>query len=223
MHEASSRESFWAGIVLVAAPLLTVFAMAHHPTAGGESTAERLASMVRLGALASWVHGILIALVLAIFLGLLAFAARLGWSFPVRAGAIVYGLGVVCMVGAALVSGFIVPGLAERYVDASRAAMEAAMPAFHLSHEANQALAKVGTVAMSAGIFLWSLVLVNRPGWLRALGLFGLLVGSFPVLGLLLGRLELDVHGMFLVVLGQALWQVAAGAWMLRRDESHVS
>ncbi|MFQ5527379.1 MAG: hypothetical protein ACE5GX_14085 [Thermoanaerobaculia bacterium] len=218
-QDPSPSRDFWSGLVLIVAPLLSVFAMAHHPTAHGETTADRLSSMIRQATLGSWVHGALIALMVAIFIALVTFAGRLGWtSGRVRAGVIAYFVGVICMVGAALVSGFLVPGLAERYVDSSPTEMEASLPVFHLAHEANQALAKAGAVGMSTGIFFWSLVLIARAGWLRAVGAFGLAAGLLPILGLIVGRLHLDVHGMLAVVVAQALWQIAVGVWLLRGD-----
>ncbi len=223
-NKLAPKATRWSAAVLIAGPILSVFAMAHHPTAGGASTAERLASMTRHASLGGFVHGALIVLMVGIFIGLVTFAGILGWRIGrVRAGVIAYSVGVVCMVGAALVSGFLVPGLAERYVDATPAEMEAVVPVLHFCHEANQTLAKAGTMAMSAGIFLWSLVLLTRPGWLRIVGVFGLAVGALPVLGLVLGRLHLDVHGMLLVVLAQAIWTVAIGVWMVGAARSSGS
>ena len=209
----------WSGVTLIAAPVLSVFAMAHHPSTGGSGTAERLAEMVRESTISSAVHGALIALMIATLIGFFTVAGLLGWgSARVRAGAIAYSIGVVCMVGAALVSGFIIGALAERYVDATPTEMEVAVPSFHLAHGANQALAKTGAVAMSAGIFFWSWVMLRGAGLQRGLASLGLLVGLAPVVGPVSGRLTLDVHGMLLVVVAQSLWTVGVGIWVLRAD-----
>ncbi|MDH3523269.1 MAG: hypothetical protein OES32_06750 [Acidobacteriota bacterium] len=212
-----SRASFWSGLTLVLAPLLSVFAMAHHPSTGGSGTAERLRQMSHEAGVSAVVHGALIALAIATLIGFFTVAGRLGWqSGRVRAGAVAYSIGVVCMVGAALVSGFVVSGMAQRYVDATPAEMEAALPAFHLAHAANQALAKTGAVAMSAGILFWSLVMLGRHGLLRGLGALGVPIALVPIAGLVAGYLRLDVHGMLLVVLGQSLWTLGVGVWLLR-------
>lgn len=210
------RADRWSGIVLIAAPLLSVFAMSHHPTVGPGGPAERMAEIVHEAPLTTAVHGGLMALMVAILLALAAAAARLGWSHArVRSGAVLYSLGVLCMVGAATVSGFVVPDLAAGLVDAPATTLEAATPAFALAHAVNQALARIGAVAMSAGIALASLVMLGRSRLERGLGGFGLLVGLVPILGLLAGSLQLDVHGMLLVLAGQSLWTLGVGIWLL--------
>ena len=94
----SSSADRWAAMTLIAAPLLSVFAMSHHPSTGGGSTAERLAEIVRETPLTAAVHGGLMALMVAILIGLLTVAGRLGWSSGrVRAGSLAYSIGVVCM------------------------------------------------------------------------------------------------------------------------------
>lgn len=222
MNRPSS--DLWSGVVLILAPLLSVFAMAHHPSTGGAGAAERLAEMVRESTISSSVHGGLIALMIATLIGFFTVAGRLGWRRArVQAGAIAYSIGVLCMVGAALVSGFIIAALAERYVDATPAEMEAAMPSFHLASSANQALAKTGAVAMSAGIFFWSWCMLRGSRLQRGLGALGLLVGLAPAASLLTGRLVLDVHGMLLVVVAQSLWTVGVGIWLLVADPEPVT
>lgn len=216
-----------AGWALIVGPLLSVFAMSHHPSAGASGTAERMAELVRLGPLSAVVHGSLIALMVLIFWGLTRLAGVLGWSSSgVQLAAIAYGLGVVCMTGAAAVSGFIVPGLAGQYEAATPAATKAAVAVFRFSFEVNQALAKIGAVAQSAGIFLWSWALARRaeaPTWVRAVGWIGLAVGALPVIGLVAGRLTLNVAGMTAVVLAQAAWTMGVGAWLVTRARRGAS
>ena len=209
------RSSGWA---LVLGTVLSVFAMAHHPSAGASGAAARLAEMAREATLSGIVHGALIALMLVVFFGLVGLAGVLGFGLGrVRAGLIAYSAGVVCMIGAALLSGFIVPALAGSYAGSPETA-EALVPIFSLCFRANQALAEVGVVAQSAGIFFWSWVLLGRSGWVRGVGWLGLGAGAVPILGLLSGRLHLDVHGMLAVVVLQALWTIAVGVWLIQRS-----
>lgn len=204
-----------AGWSLVVGTALSVFAMAHHPSAGATGTAARLAEMAREATLSGVVHGGLIALMVLVLFGLVGLAGALGFGLGrVRAGLIAYSVGVVCMIGAALVSGFIVPGLATSYTGSAEA-IEGLVPVFSLCFRANQALAQVGVVAQSVGLFFWSLVLLERPSWVRGVGLLGLAVGVLPILGLLSGRLHLDVHGMLAVVVAQALWTMGTGIWLI--------
>jgi hypothetical protein len=220
LHDDRSNLDRVSGWSLVAGTALSVFAMAHHPSAAASGTAERLAEMARMATLSAVVHGTLIALMLLIVFGLVGLAGALGFGLArVRAGMVAYSAGVVCMLGAALVSGFIVPALAGSYAGSTEN-MDLLAPVFSLCFRANQALAEVGVVAQSVGIFLWSLVLLGRSEGVRWVGWLGFVAGALPVLGLLAGRLHLDVHGMLAVVVLQAMWTIAAGVWLIRRGRS---
>ncbi len=70
---------------------------------------------------------------------------------------------------------------------------------------------------MSAGIVCWSLDLCRNPGSLRAVGLFGCLVGLVPALALMFGEIHLDVHGMTEVVVVQAAWNIAVALLIIYR------
>jgi len=80
----------------------------------------------------------------------------------------------------------------------------------------NQALAHLGAVAMSVGITAWSLDLVRGAGAERALGVFGVAIGLGSAGALILGALQLDVHGMMLVLLLQVIWTTGVGVLLLR-------
>src|SRR5690349_197709 len=97
-----------AGITLIAATLLSVLAMAHHPTLTTPDITQALQQLKELAELSAWVHGILIGLMLLIFWCLTEYSLRRGVEKPlVRAGLIFYGAGVVAMIGAATVSGWL--------------------------------------------------------------------------------------------------------------------
>lgn len=197
--------------------LLSVFAMAHHPSAAASGTADRLAEMADKATISAIVHGGLIGLMLLVFVGFVGLADVLGLGLRrVRAGLVAYGAGVVCMLGAAIVSGFVVPGLATSYAGGSAEELTAVVPVLSLCFRANQALAEVAVVAQSVGILCWSLVLAGKSGWIRMVGWLGLAAAGLPVIGLLAGRLHLDVHGMLAVVVVQAVWTLAVGFWLVR-------
>ncbi|HXV60619.1 MAG TPA: hypothetical protein VEK15_07995 [Vicinamibacteria bacterium] len=199
---------------------LSVVLMAHHPSTGAGDTASLVEELSREAALTSGVHGGLIALMGCLLLGFTGFSEHLGLEkLRIRAALGAYGLGIAFMIVAAMVSGFIVPGLASRYASEAAAAsvLESVRPTLRLCFQANQSAAEAGTVAMSIAILLWSWALLVRSGPSRAIGAFGLAVGAVPPLALLVGRLELDVHGMGAVVLAQAVWSVAVAVWLYRR------
>jgi hypothetical protein len=203
--------------VILVGSILSVFAMGHHPSVSG-SGAAAVAELAREAALARLVHGSLIALMVAMIYGFWVFAERLDLSAgAVRLGMVSYLVGVGAMIGAALISGFVVTGLGERYAGADPAAIEAVRHLMSFGHAGNQALAKLGVLAMSAAILLWSTRLARRTGANRAIGWLGVAVGLVPPVLLLSGRLQLHVAGMGAVVIAQGVWNLAIGVQLIRR------
>jgi len=208
-----------AAVTIGLGAVASILLMARHPTTGARDPADVVGEIVAESATTRFVHGALIVVMWAVFLGLVELAGRLGWRRArVRGGAIVYGAGVAAMTGAALVSGFVVPDLAGRYAGSPAPELEGIAPLLRLCFASNQALAAAGVTAMSAGIVLWSTAMLSLASRARPVGLLGLIVGALPVLGLLTGRLRLHLHGMGAVIVAQALWSVAVSAWMLLDD-----
>lgn len=191
--------------------VLTVLAMAHHPT--GVAQTESVRAVVQGAALAAWVHGILIVLQFVVLFGFLEFAEELGWEFRrVRSATAAYALGAVAMTGAALVNGFVVPRLTLDH--AMRGGTEALTPSLRFAWQANQVLAQAGTIAISAAIVGWSAVLLGRGTGARILGLTGLAIGVGILLAVVVGALRLDVQGMGAVLIAQAAWSVGVAVWL---------
>ncbi|HET9388142.1 MAG TPA: hypothetical protein VFO44_00705 [Steroidobacteraceae bacterium] len=218
---SSASAGSLAGIVLMSASLLEIPAMLHHPEVRMQNPSQAIAQLTALNTLAAWVHGTLIALMLLILTGLTEFARRRDLRRPlIRTGLVVYAAGVVGMIGAALVSGYItgrVPGTTLS-VGAEDLAITTRLLALCMLF--NQAFARFGALAMSAGIALWSLDLARLPGLARALGSLGVVIGVFCVATLILGVLQLDVRGMLLVIVLQAIWCVGLGLFLWRSAQA---
>jgi hypothetical protein len=163
------------------------------------------------------VHGSLIALMLMGYWALTEFALQRGVERPlVRAGLVFYGAGVMAMIGAAAVAGFMTakaPALAARSADTD---LHLAALLINFTGLMNETMANLGMVAMSAGILAWSIGLLHSAGWPRAVGIIGVLVGVGPAVALIAGGLNLNVVGMMLVILGQAVWNVGIGVLLIR-------
>jgi hypothetical protein len=205
-----------AGAILLAATLLEVLAMAHHPSVHTPDVAAAVQQIGQLAKLSAWVHGVVLSAMLCIAYGMLEFTLRRGWSRPwIRAGSIAYGSGALVMIGAGLVSGFILPGLAAAtpHVSAIDLAINAQL--LVLCRELNQSCANFATVAMSAGMLCWSLDLLGERGRVRWLGILGVLTSVLPATLLVSGALRLNVQGMSEVVWLWALWNfaVALSLW----------
>ena len=217
-YERTDRTSTAPGIVLLVASLLEVLGMLHHPSVQTSDISQAVEQIARFSRLSAIVHGVLIALMLLIAYGLVDFAFRRGLPRPlIRAGGIAYGCGVLVMVGAALVSGFIIPGVASLTPHATAVDLQINLQILLLCRVLNQSCANFAVVAMSVGIVCWSLDLCRNSGSLRAVGVFGCLVGLLPALALIFGGVHLDVPGMTEVVVAQAAWNIAVALLIIYR------
>jgi|GEM_PF-664778 len=222
-HE-SKRVSAIPGIILLVASLLEVLAMLHHPSVQTSNTALAVEKIGQFSTLSAVVHGVLITLMLLIAYGFVDFAVRRGLHRPwIRAGAISYGCGVLVMIGAALVSGFIITELASLIPHVTSVELQINQQVLLLCGVLNQSCANFAVVAMSAGIVCWSLDLCSDAGSRRAIGVFGCLVGLVPALALMLGKVHLDVQGMNAVVAIQAAWNMAVAVLMLTANQLKAS
>jgi hypothetical protein len=216
--EARSRPAARAaGALLIGGSILEIAAMAHHPSVHAHDRVAVLAQLQALSAASAWVHGVLIALMLTVFFALTEFAWQRGITRPaIRAGLIAYAAGVVAMMGAALVDGFVTPRVAMLSPAVSAADLQVTAQLLDLCKLLNQALAGLGAIAMSVGITAWSLDLLRAVGAERALGAIGMAIGLGCVAALIAAVLQLDVHGMMLVLVLQTIWTTGVGVLLLR-------
>lgn len=216
MSNPNTSPSPAGGIVLIISSLLSVAAMAHHPSITAPDIGTALQQLKDLAGLSGWVHGILIALMLVNLYVLVEFCLERGITRPlVRAGLIAYCAGVVAMIGAATVSGWITPKLAWLVATPTDQDLHVLALLINFSGTLNRTLADMGAVAMSAGIFFWSVGLMHSKGAPRLVGLLGLLVGILPAVGLVLSLFHLNVQGMMAVVALQGLWMIALGVLLI--------
>jgi hypothetical protein len=213
-HPASGRV---AGALIAAASLLSVVLMAHHPSVATPNIADAVAELARQATLTRQVHGGLIVLLGVLGLGFIELSRRLGIDRRTVQGALVaYAVGSGAMIGAALISGFIVPGLGVTYVAAPAADLEPLRYVLVLCRLGNRTLAGFAVSAMSAAILLWSIELLRAPRAAPIAGCLGVLVAVGPVALLAFGAMTLDVGGMTLVVVAQALWSLAVSVPLMR-------
>ena len=207
---SQSRLFGWA---LIAAGVLAVVFMLHHPVAEGGNLAERLASMESMRGVASWVHGLLCAVLVVIWAGLMGLSQNLGWHrFAPVCGFVCISAGSLLYIGAAMISGFVVPELAA---DGSAGAAKSTHQILALLWHGNQALANAGAVATAAAIGFLSCSMLSRSGLLQWTGGVGVVIAGATLLGLVLGWIALDVRGMTLVTIAHSGWYVLAGLCLL--------
>jgi hypothetical protein len=205
-----------AGIILIASSVLAVLFMAHHPTAETHDAAALAADIGGKASLSRFVHGGLIALLAAQLFAFTVFCRWVGAERgAVGAGLVAYAIGTGAMIGAALISGFVVSDLATHYAHEAAGDSQAFMDLLRISMTGNQALAKLGVITMSIAIVLWAFALfrTHRPVWVA---IVGLLAGLVPAVALATGLIHLDVAGMLLVVIAETVWNLSVGVLLVR-------
>lgn len=219
MNTPSSREPgvLLPGLLLIASGLLAPLFMLFHPTANGAGTAARLISLAEISSLSRHVHLAMILCLLALWLSLAFLSRRWPDSGWVWVAMRLYALGAIAMLGAALISGFLIGDYLQRALP-MLAHAEDALPSVLLAFSANQTLACFGTLLMSTGIVLWSVAMLRERGGLAmACGCCGVIAGFACLVGYATGLVSLDVPGMSFVVVAQSLWSCLLGLWAVCR------
>lgn len=192
-----------SGIALVAGSVGGVITMAIHPT-----NAATLP-------LAGPAHSLALVSVLLLFLGACGLTQRIAAIDRIAFTAIVtFAFACVAILVAGAVSGFIIPSIIQHMNrDVPDAAHE-----WHIVidgiFQINQGFARIYSVAASGAIILWSISAIRNGGLGRASAIYGCIVGPLIIIGIGIGHLRLDVHGMTVVAFAQVIWFVAVG-WQL--------
>lgn len=194
-----------AGIVLLVAAILTIVAMAHHP-----SEIEHGDAGIGM-TLGGFIHATMIVLLAANLWGLAIFSIRQALGGWMLAGLLAYGISFVGNLIAALVNGFIVPAVASQVDHAQTGDL------FVLLWQSNQAAAQLGIYAASAAFVFWSVFLLSRKKASDlVVGSLGLLAALVPGVALHTSLITLNVDGAFLAYGVQAAWTGLVGLLMFR-------
>jgi len=197
-----------SGIALITGSIGGIVTMAIHPTAGGPMTA---AQVDRLAVVSGVAHGLAIASVMVLFLGACGIARRIAAADRTAfAGIVVFGFACVAVFVAATVSGFILPAIMKHMArDASN--MNTWQIVIDSIFQINQAFARIYSVGASVAVILWSASILRNGGLGRGIGIYGCIVSALIIVGVGVGHLRLNVHGMAAVWFRQAIWFVIAG------------
>lgn len=200
-----------AGIALIAGSLGGILTMAIHPGQAWLPINDRHLSILSAAA-----HSLAIVSVLLLFLGSCRLAHRLAAPDRISFAAIVtYGFACVASMIAAAVSGFVMPDIMARMSRDVPAAAHQWQILISGMFQVNQAFSRIFAVATSAAVVLWSVSALRNGGLGRGIATYGCIIGSLIVLGIAIGHLRLDVHGMAIVALGQVIWFMLVGYRML--------
>jgi len=202
-----------SGIALIAGSLGTVVTMAIHPTASASLTPEQVDHLMSLSGLA---HSLAIVSVLSLFLGACGLARNIAAADRISFAALItFALGCIGIFIAATVSGFIIPSIMKHMAhDVPEATPQWKIVIYGI-FQINQAFASIYSVAASAAIILWSISALRNGGIGRGTAICGCIISALIIVGVCIGHLRMDVHGMAAVALGQTIWFILVGSHLL--------
>jgi hypothetical protein len=202
MSMPQERRAAVALLIGVVAPLLI---MGMHPT-GGDITRGG----ARLVMINHWVHGVALAAQPVVFLGLLGLW-RSSRSDVATAALVLYGFGIVAILSAATLSGFVAPDVVTDRV------------LLGYTGQLNQGFARVSVAAIGASLILWGTALWpigGRGGFARLPAAAGVIIGAVLALGVLTGWLHLTAGGIVSVTLLQGVWIIFVAVHLLREGSN---
>jgi hypothetical protein len=207
-----------SGIALIAGSLGGVLTMAIHPTGAASLTADQVAHLAVASAAA---HSLAMGSFVVLFLGGCGLARSIGAPDRIAFSAIVtYGFACVAGFIATAVSGFIVPSIMRHMIlDVPATAQQWRIVIYGI-FQINQAFARIYSVAASLAIILWSVSALRNGGLGRGVATYGCVIAPLIIVGIVIGRVRLNVHAMAMVVSGQAIWSVMVGAQLYSRRPS---
>jgi hypothetical protein len=199
------------GLALIAGALTVIVAIALHPQHGSVESAGDSA----------WPNNastnlVVIVIVLASFgmlgvgfLRLLRLTAPQPWNDVARVALVLAG---VCFSLAGLIGHLVVPRLFD-YVNALDNADQAIVKIVVENNLIlSAALMQTSFAAWATGVLALSIsMLQSSPGW-KVVGTCGIALGLLILVALLLGRLQISLHGVGLAVLGSGIWVTTIGS-----------
>lgn len=205
---------------LIAGTLGGILTMAIHPTGGGTLTPDQVAHLALVSGIA---HSLAILSFLVLFLGacgltrrLTAFAHEPSPDHLAFAGIVTFGFACVAILIAATISGFIVPGILRHMAREGTTLAPQNHAIVDAVFQFNQAFARLYSVGTSLAMALWSASALRNGGIGRGISIYGCVAATLITVGIIIGHLRLDVHGMAVVVLVQAIWFIGTGVQLYR-------
>lgn len=207
-----------AGVALIGGSLGGLITMAIHPSGTLHLNLEQVARLTLVSGIA---HSIAILSVVVLFLGVAGLHHRIAAADRLSFAAIVtFALACITITIAASVSGFIVPRITQHMAHDDPANAHTWQILVDGIFQINQAFARIYSVAASAAIMLWSVSALKNGGFSRSAAIYGCTVMPLLIVGVAIGHLALDVHGMAVIWLAQAIWFIGVGGNLCSRPAS---
>ncbi len=212
------KSTVFVGYFLIICSFLAIFIMAHHPTVSSSGEHAIATEIIDEAPLNQSVHGLMIVMTISFYWALSYLTDALGRSkYAVRMADQVFLLATIAMAGAALISGFLTPALANNFLNVDAASQGHFLSLLRSSHAMNQTLAQAGTIGYGLALILWSTALSALTGLNRLSGVVGVIAGVGLIAALGMGYLRLDVFGMTLALIVIIVWFCLIAVQMIRR------
>ena len=206
-----------AGVAIAAATVISTIFVAMDQSGGGSNPLEILQGITNLQVLKEVVHGVAIASVCAYAFGYATLARRLGLQRPaVLAGLTVYLLGCVAMIGATILDGFVTPHIAMEAITGSPEKVKFAYSLIYFIGTVLNDLAKLGWVLQAVGTIAWSIALLHKSGFDRAIGVIGFVSSGLVVALIAASPVNMTMTSLLSVLFAQLIWNLAAAVLLLR-------
>jgi hypothetical protein len=198
------------GGLMLAATLLALFLMLHHPTSlNGPDDGHLMGDWSN-----GLVHGGMIACILVLMAGASVLPRRLGERhLSVRAGAMAFNGGMAALIGAALINGFTVPRIMAAAADPAMARLQAS-PFGAL----NQVLAFFGMVLIGLACALWAVRMLRLGLVTKIAGGLGIVVAVLSGWWLIHGHGDFSLLPAVIALTVFAVWSLTVAVQLIRRE-----
>ncbi len=217
----------WPALTLALSAILSIAFLLHHPTIQAQKPKQQIAEVMQESMLNNMVHGSLIAIVLLILAAYFSYSLTRGYNkLSIVCAQLSFFIGSLCLVGAALINGFIYPDFVSSFAHTQTNELKHLMQFKALLWSSNQVLANVGVMAQSLAITLWAVNLFSYKSETNHQGnktltlvivLYGVGIGLYGLVSISTGYLSLDLTGMTQIALLQSLWHLMISYYMFKK------
>lgn len=203
-------EARWCGALILAAVMVALVLMAHHPTSYKGPDDGLL--------LDDWsntvVHGVMMVSLFLLRFAFGSWSRLLGAEHAcVRAGSLAFDSGMTCFIAATLFSGFAAADLLAQADDPYKLA-----PALNTLGALIRALAHLGFVLTAAAMTLWAIPMLRIGGLSRVAGLLGLGIAAVAAGWLIIADGAFGLYPAMISTILFAAWSVLIASLMMRRQ-----
>ncbi|MEO7432311.1 MAG: hypothetical protein ABIR62_09840 [Dokdonella sp.] len=205
------------GAILISGSAVLLLMSVVHPSAIPFGDEVALARMAIVDAFA---HSLAIVGVWLLLVGQAGLSRTLGLQRPMVAAALLASaMASTGLVVAAALDGFVIPRIAHEWTGADATARAGLEQLIRFCVLAASSLTRIYIMMVALAILLWSWV-IRSDRLDAALPWVGGIVGLAGFATLFGGPAYVHVHELMLLVLGQSVWMVWAGMWMIRTDRT---